>query len=98
MRADPAKHVGTSVMKAVFLEKWVARIRFSIATLAPEFSSNRVLRDYVEQYYLSASTQYQQHIDNNVLLAKELTMWETQLAKHWLAIYMQNLHIESSGS
>ncbi len=79
-------------------EQWIARIRASMATLAPEFSSNRMLRDYVEQYYLPASTQHQRRIDNNLLVAKELTVWQTQLAEHWPAIYMQNLHIESSDS
>ena len=79
-------------------EQWVARIRSSMATLAPEFSSNRMLHDYVEQYYLPASTQYQQRIVNNAALAKELAVWQLQLADHWSAIYMQNLEIESSGS
>jgi starch phosphorylase len=31
-------------------KKWVTRIRNSMATLAPEFSSNRMLRDYVENF------------------------------------------------
>ena len=79
-------------------EQWIARIRVSMATLAPEFSSNRMLRDYVEQYYLPASTQYQQRIINNAALAKELAVWQLKLAEHWSAIYMQNLHIESSCS
>ena len=77
-------------------ERWIARIRSSMATLAPEFSSNRMLRDYVEQYYLPASAHYQRRNDNNATLAKELALWQIQLAEHWSAIYMQNLQIESS--
>jgi len=78
--------------------KWVARIRTSMATLAPEFSSNRMLRDYVENYYIPASTNYQQRIDNHAALAKELANSQKQLAQHWTAIYMQNLRVESSES
>jgi len=77
-------------------EQWIARIRSSMATLAPEFSSNRMLRDYVEQYYLPASVHYQQRMFNNAALAKELALWHRQLAEHWSAIYMQNLQIDSS--
>ncbi len=77
-------------------EQWIARIRTSMATLAPEFSSNRMLRDYVEQYYLPASAHYQQRMVNNTTLAKELALWQLQIAEHWSAIYMQNLQIESS--
>ncbi len=77
-------------------EKWVARIRTSVATLAPEFSSNRMLRDYVEQYYFPANAGYQRRIENNAALAKELSLWQQHVNQHWSAIYMQNLQVESS--
>jgi starch phosphorylase len=79
-------------------KQWVARIRTSVATLAPEFSSNRMLRDYVEKYYLPASTHYRKRIDNHAAIAKELAEWQSQLAQHWPAIYMQNYQVESSDS
>jgi len=76
--------------------QWVARIRRSMATLAPEFSSNRMLRDYVENYYTSAIKQYRQRIENNVQIAKELVAWQQQIILHWSGIYMQNFQIELS--
>ncbi len=78
--------------------QWVTRIRNSMSILAPEFSSNRMLRDYVEQYYLPANAHYRQRIDNQAAIAKELASWQLQLAQHWSAIYMQNYQVESSGS
>jgi starch phosphorylase len=78
--------------------KWVDRIRTSMATLAPEFSSNRMLRDYVEYYYSPAISHYRQRIDNHAAVAKELALWQKQLAQHWSAIYMQNFQVESSES
>ena len=79
-------------------EQWVTRIRASVATLAPEYSSNRMLRDYVEKYYLPASKLYHQRIDNQAATAKELALWQQQLEQHWSAIYMQNLQVETSDS
>lgn len=38
--------------------QWVARIRQSMATLTPQFSANRTVRQYTEQYYLPAATTY----------------------------------------
>ena len=76
--------------------QWVARIRRSMATLAPEFSSNRMLRDYVENYYTSSIKQYWQRIENKVKIAKELLAWQQQITLHWSAIYMQNFKIELS--
>ncbi|MGR8999817.1 MAG: alpha-glucan family phosphorylase, partial [Gammaproteobacteria bacterium] len=75
--------------------KWVARIRASMAALAPEFSSNRMLRDYVENYYIPATTHYRQRIDNHAEIAKELALWQKQLTQHWSAIYMQNFQVET---
>lgn len=78
--------------------KWVARIRASMATLAPKFSSNRMLRDYIENYYSPATTRYRQRIINNAALAKELANWQKLIAQHWPAIYMQNFQVKSSDS
>jgi starch phosphorylase len=69
-----------------------------MATLAPEFSSNRMLRDYVEKYYAPATAHYRQRIDNDAAIAKELAVWQKQLSQHWSAIYMQNFQVESSES
>lgn len=79
-------------------EKWVTRIRTSMATLAPEFSSNRMLRDYVENYYTPATVQYQQRIDHDAAIAKELADWQDLVAQHWPAVYMQSFQIEPSDS
>ena len=79
-------------------EKWVTRIRNSMATLAPEFSSNRMLRDYVENFYLPATSRFRQRIDNQAAIAKELADWQAQLTQHWPTIYMQNFQVESSES
>lgn len=78
--------------------QWVARIRASMASLAPEFSSNRMLLDYVANYYVPASSNYQRRIDNQAAIAKQLAKAQQQLAEHWPAIYMQNLRITSSES
>jgi starch phosphorylase len=78
--------------------KWVARIRASMATLAPEFSSNRMLRDYVENYYSPAISHSRQRSSNHAAVAKELAHWQQQLAQHWSTIYMQNFQVESSES
>lgn len=38
--------------------QWVGRMRNSMATLTPQFSANRTVRQYTEQYYLPAATTY----------------------------------------
>jgi starch phosphorylase len=57
-----------------------------------------MLRDYVDNYYIPASAQYRQRISNQSKVAKELALWQQQLARHWSAIYMQNFQVEASES
>ena len=69
-----------------------------MATLAPQFSSNRMLHDYAEQYYAPATSLYRQRLANNAEIAKDLAFWQQQVTQHWSAIYMQNYQIETTAS
>ena len=62
---------------------WVARMRASMATLAPQFSSNRMVRDYVEQVYLPAAQAYRDRVANGGAHAGALRAWESELRQHW---------------
>ena len=62
---------------------WVERIRASMATLAPEFSSNRMMRDYVERCYLPAAAAFRRRTARRAKLARELERWWRHLQRHW---------------
>ncbi|HEY0873560.1 MAG TPA: alpha-glucan family phosphorylase [Vicinamibacterales bacterium] len=65
---------------------WIALMRASMASLAPRFSSVRMLQEYVEQAYLPAASSYRQRIANRNALASELDAWSRHLAQHWSGI------------
>jgi starch phosphorylase len=52
--------------------EWVARIRASMAQLTSEFSSNRMLREYVESLYLPATRNYRKRTADGGSLVKHL--------------------------
>ena len=62
---------------------WVARMRASMARLAPQFSSNRMLHDYVERSYLPAAQGYRDRTDDDGAVARALQAWEAELNRHW---------------
>lgn len=64
-----------------------------MAGLAPQFSSNRMVRDYVEQLYLPAAAAFRCRSAQGGQLAQELYAWQRQLAAHWHAIHFGNLDI-----
>jgi starch phosphorylase len=65
---------------------WVARMRESMAKLTPLFSTNRVVRQYTEQHYLSAASTFRERAANQGAKGAELLNWQAQLAKHWSVV------------
>ncbi len=62
---------------------WVVRVRASMAELAPRFSSNRMVRQYVDDLYLPAAGAVRRRSADGGRLARELHAWATELAAHW---------------
>jgi starch phosphorylase len=65
---------------------WVARIRKSMSMLTPRFSTNRMVREYLEQMYLPAATEYRRRAADEGRLARDLRSWERLLKGHWQEI------------
>jgi glycogen phosphorylase len=71
---------------------WVARMRASMSTLTPRFSSNRMLREYVEQLYLPAAECYAARQDP--AMGKRLCAWQDAIAQHWDSIHFGELRVD----
>lgn len=72
--------------------RWVAKVRASMSLLAPQFSSNRMVRDYVEQLYLPAAQSYAQRQSSGA----ELLAWEQGLRSHWQQLHWGKLEVEQA--
>ena len=66
--------------------EWVARMRKSLAYLAPQFSASRMVREYVEQLYLPAGRNYRQRNAHGGAAGQKLSAWENFLRLHWQEI------------
>ncbi len=70
--------------------EWVARMRESMGSLTAQYSSNRMLREYTEDYYLPLAKAYQQRsTDSNIAI--ELEAWHAQLRQHWQWVHFGNV-------
>ncbi len=76
---------------------WVARIRTSMAELTPRFSSNRMLRQYVEDVYLPAAAAVRRRSAEGGRLARELHAWESALAAHWGEVRVTAVEVARNG-
>jgi starch phosphorylase len=77
---------------------WIAKMRHSMAKLAPQFSGNRMVREYVEKIYLPAAATYRLRSQNRGAIAKQLWEWERQLKLHWQGIHYGNLQVVDQNS
>jgi starch phosphorylase len=76
--------------------QWVARIRASLARLTPRFSSNRMVREYVELCYLPAARHYRRRAADKAALAGALEHWHESLQNHWSDLHFGNRYVQET--
>ena len=76
---------------------WVGRMRESMARLTPTFSTNRAVRQYTEEHYLSAASAFRQRAENRGSLGADLVTWRAGLEKHWSALRFGAATVEQQG-
>jgi phosphorylase/glycogen(starch) synthase len=64
-------------------EAWVGMIKNSIAHVAPEFTMNRMLRDYIDRFYMKLFERSRLLKEKDNLLPKELALWKNKILEHW---------------
>lgn len=76
-------------------QRWVRMVRASMSRLTPQFSTNRMVREYVEKLYLPMAVRYDQRTSEPEV-AKQLYEWEQNLRRHWYELHWGNINIEQS--
>ncbi len=76
---------------------WIARMRTSMARLAPEFSGNRMIRQYLDRFYLPAMEAVRRRCADGAGLSKELRKWWNGLAEHWSEMKFGPLDVRQEG-
>jgi len=62
---------------------WIARVRRSMTRLTEPFSSDRMVREYVEQAYLPAAGAYLKRAADGGRLAQQLGEWWGRIDEEW---------------
>jgi starch phosphorylase len=77
---------------------WIAKMRVSMARLTPRFSTNRVVREYTDLYYVPAAACYRARAANNGALGAQLVAWRRSLAQHWREARFGAVRVETQGA
>ncbi|MBR6458524.1 MAG: alpha-glucan family phosphorylase [Bacteroidales bacterium] len=63
--------------------KWISYIKNTIAKVASNFTTNRMLTDYCNQYYIPQAERYTQLAANKAAIAREIADWKRFMADEW---------------
>jgi starch phosphorylase len=72
-------------------EKWIEYIKNTIAQVAPNFTTGRMIRDYKDRYY---NPQYQRTLEmkaDNFALARNMASWKFRISSVWDQIEIKNI-------
>jgi len=75
--------------------RWIGDIRHTLATLSPELSADRMVREYVERLYLPAAQAGRAVDANSFRAARDLAAWKSRVRVAWPAVHVA--HVESGG-
>lgn len=75
---------------------WVNKIRESMATLTPQYSANRTVREYTEEYYIPAAEAYLNR--DNVEKATQIVEWKSKLAKNWPSLRFGEVKVSNKNN
>jgi starch phosphorylase len=77
--------------------RWLERVRRSMASLTPTYSSSRMARDYVEQYYLVGAAELRRRTVDGGEGARAMHAWESRLRRHWSGLHIGETSLSRDG-
>jgi starch phosphorylase len=77
--------------------EWIARMKNCMRKLAPVFSTNRMVRDYTEKFYVPALVRSEALSANNLASAANLAHAKDRLRSKWGGIKVVGVHTTGNG-
>lgn len=74
-------------------EKWVSHIKNTIAKIAPQFTMQRMVDDYYNNFYSKLFERKDQVFDNNFEKARELVNWKNKIIQNWGNISVDTMEV-----
>ncbi len=62
---------------------WIAKMKASMRLLGPQFNAKRMVREYVERFYLPSQQRFSELAGQDFGRAKGLVTWKQRVRDHW---------------
>ncbi len=77
---------------------WTARMRESMARLTPLFSTNRVVREYTEMFYLPAAAACRARTSKKGAAGEAIVAWEHAVKDKWAALRFGEVKVHTQAA
>ncbi len=67
---------------------WVKKMKLSMQTVIPHFSTDRMVKDYTERRYVEAARQGKNYIKDNYEKSKIAAAWKYKIASQWNQVHI----------
>jgi starch phosphorylase len=75
--------------------RWVAMVTHTLSTLGPQVLASRMVREYVERYYVPASVSAHKVAGESFAGARDLAAWKQRVGQSWSEVRVVN--VDSAG-
>jgi len=77
--------------------RWLARMKASIATLAPRYNTHRVVREYTQRCYLVGAERFRALAETGWGRARALAAWKERLQAAWPQVRVEAVKADLEG-
>ncbi|MGQ8336067.1 alpha-glucan family phosphorylase [Sunxiuqinia sp. A32] len=75
-------------------EKWIGIVKNTIAQVAPNFTTCRMIKDYQDRFYTPQADRYGKLVADDFKLAKEMATWKNKIAIAWDDIEVKEVQFD----
>ena len=76
-------------------QRWIAMMKSSMRKLSPLFSTNRMVQEYTENFYMKAYMNWKEQSNNDFAQTKQLVQWKHRIETGWNQVELFDARVES---
>jgi len=73
---------------------WIAMMKQSLRTISPVYSTNRMVIDYLEKFYLKGTAARISFLEENFVGARELAEWKHSIRRRWAQLEILSVSVD----
>jgi len=75
--------------------EWIQYIKGSIGNIAPHFTMQRMIEDYISRFYTKEAAQFEKLAANDCAVARDIVAWKERVASAWDGIKVFDVETEN---